>query len=89
MRRKVIVTFLVTLMSFAFFISFTQSVKATSLNSGNYVEMDVNKAELYNSLGRSLDAYELKNSDWQLGKTITISGRDFYQVATDEYLRRA
>ncbi|KRK82527.1 hypothetical protein FC78_GL002537 [Companilactobacillus bobalius DSM 19674] len=77
---------LVALMSFTFSILSLQSVKAESVTNGSYVEVDVNKAELYNSLGRKLGVYEPKNSDWYLGKTIEISGKDFYQVATDEYL---
>ena len=86
MKRKVIVAVLVALMSFTFSILSLQSVKAESVTNGSYVEVDANKAELYNSLGRKLGVYEPKNSDWYLGKTIEISGKDFYQVATDEYL---
>ncbi|CAJ1182638.1 hypothetical protein [Companilactobacillus paralimentarius] len=86
MRRKLLVSVVVALMSFVFSILSVQSVKAESVTSGSYVEVDTSKAELYNSLGRRLDIYEPKNSDWYLGKTIEISGKDFYQVATDEYL---
>lgn len=86
MRRKLLVSVVVALMSFVFSILSVQSVKAESVTSGSYVEVDTSKAELYNSLGRRLDIYEPKNSDWYLGKIIEISGKDFYQVATDEYL---
>lgn len=86
MRRKVLVGIVAALMSFAFSILSIQSVKAESITSGSYVEVDTSKAELYNSFGRKLGIYEPKKSDWYLGKTIEISGKDFYQVATDEYL---
>lgn len=86
MRRKVIVAFLVALMSFTFSILSVQSVKAESVTKGSYVEVYAKKAELYSSSGRRLGIYEPKNSDWYLGNTIKISGKDFYQVATDEYL---
>ncbi|WP_025086404.1 hypothetical protein [Companilactobacillus paralimentarius] len=54
MRRKLLVSVVVALMSFVFSILSVQSVKAESVTSGSYVEVDTSKAELYNSLGRRL-----------------------------------
>lgn len=80
------VTLLVALLGLTFSILSVHSVKAESVTSGNFVEVDVRSAQLYNSFGLSLGKSEPKGSDWYLGKTVTVNGNDYYQVATNEFL---
>lgn len=85
MKRSTLVTFLVILLG-CFSTLSVHSVKAESINTGKFVEVSVSSAKLYNSTGRALGKTEPKDSEWFLGKTININGKNFYQVATDEYL---
>ncbi|APU72038.1 hypothetical protein LCR01_07030 [Companilactobacillus crustorum] len=86
MRRKVMVVVFVILLGIGFSFLPSQSVKAESVSSGHFVDVSSRSAELYDSSGSSLDKTEPKNSDWYLGKTITIKGIDYYQIGTNDYL---
>lgn len=83
--KKLVVMFLTILLGLGFSFSPT-SVKAESVNSGNFVDVDSSSADLYNSNGDNLGRKVPKNSTWYLGKTISIKNTDYYQIATDEYL---
>jgi len=86
MKRKLIVTFLVALLGLTFSFLPIQSVKAESVTSGYFVDVSSRSAELYNSSGDKLGESEPENSDWYLGRTVTINGTDYYQIGADEYL---
>lgn len=86
MRRKVIVAIFAILLGIGFSFLPTQSAKAESVSSGYYVDVSSSSAKVYNSEGESLGKTESKDSNWYLGRTITVKGTDYYQIATNEYL---
>lgn len=86
MKRKIIVAFFVILLGLGLSFLPTQSVKAESVTSGYFVDVSAHSAKLYNSSGDTLGKSVSKNSDWYLGKTISIKGKDYFQIASNEYL---
>lgn len=86
MKKTVLVVSLVALLAVCFSFLSVQSVEAESVTSGNFVDVSVHSAELYDSSGNVLHKTEPKNSNWYLGRTIDIDGIAYYQVGGDEYL---
>lgn len=83
--KKLVVMFLTLLLGLGFSFLPT-SVKAQSVSSGYFVDVDSSSAELYNSDGDEIGRTVPKNSIWRLGKTISIKNTDYYQVASNEFI---
>ena len=60
----------------------------TNVNAASIVTTDsLGYAQLYTSTGQKITHRQLApNTSWQVGKTIKINGKNFYQVSTNEYL---
>lgn len=84
--KKLVVMFLTLLLGLSFSFLPATSVKAQSVDSGEFIDIDSTSAELYNSNGEEIGKKVPKGSVWYLGKTISIKNTDYYQVATDEYV---
>lgn len=53
---------------------------------GNYAQVSSDTAQLYDQNGDKTNVALDKNSTWQVAKTQSINGNDYYQVATNGYL---
>lgn len=53
---------------------------------GNFAQVSADQAQLYDKDGNKLDVALQKDSTWQVAKTQSISGTDYFQVAPNEFL---
>lgn len=86
MKRRFLVVILTILLGVGFSLVPIQSVEAKSVTSGYFVDVSANPAKIYDAAGHATGESEPLNSCWYLGRTATINGQDFYQIATNEYL---
>ncbi|WP_338217094.1 SLAP domain-containing protein [Companilactobacillus muriivasis] len=63
------------------------NVNAQSVTqNGNYAQVSSDEAQLYNQNGDKINIALDKDSTWQVAKTQSINGSDYYQVSADGYL---
>lgn len=63
------------------------NVSAQSVTQkGNYAQVSSDQAPVYDQSGDRTNVSLQKNSTWQVAKTQSINGTDYFQVASNEYL---
>ncbi|WP_363473007.1 SLAP domain-containing protein [Companilactobacillus musae] len=53
---------------------------------GDFAQVDVNEAQVYDQNGNKTDIALQDNSTWQVAKTQSINGTDYFQVAPNQFL---
>ncbi|CAJ1181392.1 hypothetical protein LCR01_07040 [Companilactobacillus crustorum] len=61
-------------------------VNAQSVSSGNFAQVDVDQAQVYDQNGSKVDVALQNNSTWKVAKTQSINGTNYYQVAPNQFL---
>lgn len=63
------------------------NVNAQSVTQkGNFAQVSANEAQLYDRDGNKINVALQKDSTWQVAKTQSINGTDYFQVAPNEFL---
>lgn len=64
----------------------TTDVNAESVSKGNFAQVSSEEAPVYDQNGNATDVALQKDSTWQVSKTQSINGTDYFQVAPNQFL---
>jgi len=72
----------------------TAATSVTNVNAqsvtqkGNYAQVSSDQAQLYDQNGNKTNVALQKDSTWQVAKTQSINGSDYFQVAPNQFLSK-
>lgn len=86
MKKNAIALLAMALLSTGAAVMPATTAQAKSVSSSYKVQVDSDSANLYNASGDETDSTLPENSTWSVSNIRTIDGKDYYQVAANDYV---